>query len=146
MKGANSILLEDDEDKVDHSLWEVASACMETRRVQSDFLHEELFPMSRGQVEERVHAVLGSMKNVVAPGNDWVGYYLIKVVRDPRLIVEQLEEIVDNLLSGVIPYHEREIRVIFIPKPSFDLSVTKNWRALNLITYVGKVLGKMIDY
>lgn len=36
--------------------------------------------------------------------------------------------------------------MIFIPKPAFDLSVTKNWQALNVITYVGKLLGKMIDY
>ena len=78
---------------------------METRRVRLDFLHKELFPMSRGKVEELVHAVLWSMKNVVAPGPDWVEYYLIKVVRDTRLIVEHLEEIVDNLLSGVIPDH-----------------------------------------
>ena len=34
--------------------------------------------------------------------------------------------------------------MVFIPKPGHDLTVTKSWRPLNLINYVGKLGEKVV--
>ena len=36
------------------------------------------------------------------------------------------------------------MRVVFIPKPGWDLTVGKNWRPLNLINFVGKLWEKVV--
>ena len=55
-----------------------------------------------------------------------------------------MDEVVDNLVAGVIPPAWREMRVVFIPKPGRDLTLTKSWRPLNLINCVGKLGEKVI--
>ena len=66
------------------------------------------------------------------------------MVRDTRLGRELVDEVVDNLVSGVIPPAWREMRVVFIPKPGRDLTLTKSWRPLNLINCVGKLEEKVV--
>ena len=51
---------------------------------------------------------------------------------------------VNNLVSGVIPTAWREMRVVFIPKPGHDLTLTRSWRPLNLINCVRKVREKVV--
>ena len=74
----------------------------------------------------------------------WISYRLIKVVRDTRLGRELVDEVVDNLVRGIILPAWREMRVVFIPKPGRDLTLTKSWRPLNLITCVGKLGEKVV--
>ena len=102
------------------------------------------FPYSREKVWQWVLRALGRMKNRSAPGPTGIGYRLIKAVRDTMLGRELVDEVVDNLLAGVIPTALREIRVVFIPKPVHDLTLTKSWRPLNLINYVGKLGEKVV--
>ena len=47
-------------------------------------------------------------------------------------------------MRGVIPPAWREIRVVFIPKPGPNLTITKSWRLLNLINCVGKLEEKVV--
>ena len=77
-------------------------------------------------------------------GPDGIGYRLIKAVRDMRLGKEQVDEVVDNLVAGVIPPAWREMRVVFIPKPGRDLTLTKRWRPLNIIKCVWKLGEKVV--
>ena len=69
---------------------------------------------------------LGRTKNGSAPGPDGIGYRLIKAVRDMRLGRERVDEVVDNLVRGVIPPAWREMREVFIPTPGRDLTLTKS--------------------
>ena len=66
-------------------------------------------PLLRDEIELAVRRALGKTKNGSAPGPDGVGYRLIKAVRDTHLGRELIEEIVDNLVRGVIPPTWREI-------------------------------------
>ena len=91
-----------------------------------------------------VLATLGRTKNGSAPGPDGISYRLIKVVKDRRLGRELVDEIVDNLVRVVIPPTWRKMRVVFIPKPGWDLALTKSWRPLNLINCVGKLGEKVV--
>ena len=55
-----------------------------------------------------------------------------------------VDEVVDNLVRGVILPACREIRVVFILKPGRDLTLTKSWQPLNLINCVGKLGEKVV--
>ena len=83
-------------------------------------------------------------KNGSAPGPDGISYRLIKAIRDTRLGRELIEEVVDCLQAGVIPGPWREIRVVFIRKHVWDLTMVKNWRPLNLINCLGKLGEKVV--
>ena len=102
------------------------------------------FPYDHGEVRGWVLSALGRTKNGSAPGPDGISYRLIKAVRDTRLGRELVDEVVDNLVRGVIPPAWREMRVVFIPKPGRDLTLTKSWRPLNLINCVGKLGEKVV--
>ena len=102
------------------------------------------FPYSRIEVRRWVLAALGRTKNGSAPGPDGISYRLIKAVRDTRLGRELVDEVVDCLVHGVIPSAWREMRVVLIPKPGRDLTLTKSWRPLNLINCVGKLGEKVV--
>ena len=102
------------------------------------------FPYSRGEVRGWVLSALGCTKNGSAPGPDGIGYRLIKAVRNTRLSRDLVDKVVDNLVYGVIPPVWREMRVVFIPKPGRDLTLTKSWRPLNFINCVGKLGEKVV--
>ena len=68
---------------------------------------------------------------------------MIKVVRDTKLGIEVLGEVVAALRGGYIPDMWREMMVVLIPKPGRDLRQTRNWRPLNLINCIGK-LGEQV--
>ena len=87
---------------------------------------------------------LGRTRNWSAPGPDGISYRLIKAVRNTRLGQELVGEVVDNLMSGIIPPAWREMRVVFIPKPGRDLTLTRSWRPLNLINCMGKLGEKVV--
>ena len=61
------------------------------------------FPYSRREVRGWVLSTLARTKNESAPGPGGIGYRLIKAVRDTRLVRELVNEVVDNLVRGVIP-------------------------------------------
>ena len=102
------------------------------------------FPYSREEVRKWVLCALGRTKNGSAPGTDGIGYWLIKAVRGTRLGRELVDEVVDNLVMGVVPPEWREMRVVFIPMPGRDLTLTKSWRPLNHINCVGKLGEKVV--
>lgn len=86
----------------------------------------EVFPLSRNDLHVSVLTALGDKKNGSAPGPYGISYRLINAVKDMRLGWDLIEEIVDNLLAGVIPAPWREMRVVFIPKPDKDPTATMN--------------------
>ena len=100
------------------------------------------FAYDVGEVRKWVLSALGRTKNGSAPGRDGISYRLIKAVRDTRLGRELVDEVVDNLVRGVIPPAWGEMRVVFIPKPGRDLTLTKSWRPLNLINCIEKLWEK----
>ena len=91
-----------------------------------------------------VRSTLSGTKNNSAAGPDGVGYRLIKAVRDTRLGIELLGEVVAALRGGYIPDRWRDMRVVLIPKPARDMTQTKNWRPLNLINCIGKLGEKVV--
>ena len=80
----------------------------------------------------------------MAPGPDGIGYRLMKMVRDTRLGRELVDEVVDGLKTGEVPKAWRDMQVVLIPKPGKDLTMTKNWRPINLINCVGKLAEKVV--
>ena len=91
-----------------------------------------------------VRDALSGTKNNSTAGPDGVGYRLIKAIRDTRLKMEVLGEVVRAIRGGYIPDRWRDMWVVLIPKPGQDLTQTKNWRPLNLIDCFGKLGEKVI--
>ena len=87
---------------------------------------EVVFPYSREVVWGWVLYALARIPNGSAPGMEGIGNRLIQLVQDTRLGQELVDEVVDNLVHGVILPAWREMRVVFIPKPSLDLALTKS--------------------
>ena len=138
LRGANGVWLESEEEMVSGLVGDVFG---QVGVVPEPWVGGGLavdFPYSREEVRKWVLGALGRTKNGSASGLDGIGYRLIKAVRDTRLGRELVDEVVDNLVMGVVPPKWREMRVVFIPKPSRDLTLTKSWRPLNLINCVGK--------
>ena len=101
-------------------------------------------PYSEDSAMEWVCSALSRTKNNSAAGPDGVGYRLITAVRDTKLGIEVLREVVAALRGGYIPDRLREMWVVLIPKPGRDLTQTKNWRLLNLINCIGKLGEKVV--
>ena len=104
----------------------------------------EEFPYSEDKVMEWFSSALTGTKNNSAAGPDGVGYRLIKAVRDTKLGIEVLGDVVAALMGGYIPDRWREMRVVLISKPGRDIRQTKNWRLLNLFNCIGKLREKVV--
>ena len=50
----------------------------------------------------------------------------------------------ERLQGGLIPAAWKEMKMVMIPKPRRDLTLTKNWRPINLINCVGKIGEKVV--
>ena len=57
---------------------------------------------------------------------------------------ELVDEIVQELRTGVGPQAGREMQVVLISKPGKDQILTKNWRPINLINCIGKLGEKVV--
>ena len=68
------------------------------------------------------------------------------MVQDTRLGRELVDELVDNLICGVIPPAWREMRVVFIPKSGHALTLTKSCWPLNLINCMWKLGEKVVTH
>ena len=79
-----------------------------------------------------LRAIQGTSNKSVA-GPDGISHRLIKLVLGTRLGTELVELIVDHLRRGIIPEEWKEMRMVMIPKPWRDLTLTKNWRPINLM-------------
>ena len=78
-------------------------------------------------MEGRVREAPMGTRNSSAPRPDGISYRLIKAVRDTRLGEELIKEVALHLLEGTIPAKWKEMRVVLIPKPRRDVTLTKNW-------------------
>ena len=134
--------LESERDKVDGLVRDLFGE--EAAQVSGLVGEGEECPYSEDGVMEWVHSALSGTKNNSAAGPDGVGYRMIKAVRDTKLGIEVLGEVVAALRGGYIPDRWREMRVVLIPKPARDLMQTKNWRPLNLINFIGKLGEKVV--
>ena len=126
LRGSNGLWLEGDLEKVDGLLKDVFSLSAED---PTPWVGKGLgadFPYSQEEVRGQVIAALGRTKNGSAPGRDGISYRLIKAVWDTRLGLELVDEVVDCLVRGVIPPAWKEMRMVFIPKPGRDLTLTKS--------------------
>lgn len=83
-------------------------------------------------------------KNGSSSVSDTISYRLNKVVQDLRLGRELIEGVVGHLHAGVIPNPYSKMRVVYIPKLGRDLMLAKNWRPLNLINCVGRLVEKVV--
>jgi len=79
------------------------------------------------KMEELVRKALAGMSNRSAPGPDGIGYKLIKRVLNLKLGSELIREVVENLIKGIIPKEWQHSKVVMIPKPGKDHSITKGW-------------------
>ena len=77
---------------------------------------------SEDEVMEWVRVALPGTKNNSAASLDGVGYRLIKAVRDTRLATKELGEVVAALRGGYIPGRWRDMRVVQILKPGWDIT------------------------
>ena len=105
----------------------------------AEYGHDEIQDM-----EERVRRALMGTKNSSAPGPDGISYRLIKGIKDTPLGEKHVNEVAVQLLEGTIPHKWKEMRVVLIPKPGRDLTVTKSWRPINLINCIGKLGEKVV--
>ena len=87
---------------------------------------------------------LGGTSNTSAAGPDGISYKMIKKVLSTSLGQELIEEIVHNLHQEQIPQAWQQMKVVMIPKPGRDLTLTKNWRQINLINCIGKIGEKVV--
>ena len=142
LRRADGKWLESERDKVDGLVRDLFGE--ETAQVSGVVGKGEGCPYSEDEVMEWVRGALSGTKNNSAAGPDEVGYRLIKAVRDTKLGIEVLGEVVAALRGGYIPDRWREMRVVLIPKPGRDLTQTKNWRPLNLINCIGKLGEKVV--
>ena len=126
LRGANGVWLEGDEVMVGGLVGDVFGRWGEDPVPCGGEGRGVYFPYSREEVWEWVLRALGRTKNGSAHGPDGIGYRLIKAVRDTRLGQGLVDEVVDNLVRGVIPPAWREMRVVFIPKPGRDLTLTRS--------------------
>ena len=95
-------------------------------------------------LKELVFWALGSISNASAAGPDGISYKLIKKVLPTSLGQGLVEEIVDTLQQGKIHSAWQQMKVVIIPKPSRDLTITKNWRLINMINCIGKIEEKVV--
>ena len=142
LKRTDGRWLESDRDKVDVLVRDLFGG--ETAQVSVVVGEGEECPYSEDEVMEWVRSALSGTKNNSAAGPDGVGYRMIKAVRETKLGIELLGEVVAALRGGYIPDRWREMRVVLIPKPGRDLTQTKNWRPLNLINCIGKLGEKVV--
>ena len=77
-------------------------------------------------MEDSVRKALVGTKNSSALGPDGVSYRLMKAVRDTPLGEELISEVALHLLEGTRPAKWKEMRVVLIPKPGRDLTLTEN--------------------
>ena len=92
----------------------------------------------------RIRRALSRTRNRSALGPDGIRYLLIKAVVDMRLGRELIGDIAYGLIRGEGPESWREMRMVLLPQPGKDLTITKNWRPLNLINCVGKLAEKVV--
>lgn len=87
---------------------------------------------------------LAGTKNTSVVGPDRLGYQLLKAVLGTRLGGEGLIVVVMALRSGHIHDQWRDMRVVLILQLDKDLTLTSNWRLLNLIHCIGKLEEKVV--
>ena len=82
--------------------------------------------------------------NKSAAGPNGIGYRMIKLVLRTRLGRELVALIMYHLQKGLIPERWKKMKMVMIPKPGRDLTQTKNWRLINLMTCVGRIGEKVV--
>ena len=95
-------------------------------------------------MKELVFKALGGTSNTSAAGPNEISYKMIKKVLPTSLGQDLIEEIVDDLHQGQIPPTWQQMKVVMIPKPRRDLTLTKNWRSINLINCIGMIREKVV--
>ena len=84
-------------------------------------------------MEDKVQRALMGTMNFSAPEPDGISYRLIKGVRNTPLVAYLIWQVALYLLKGTIPTKWKKMRVVLIPMWGRDLTLTKNWRLINLI-------------
>ena len=95
-------------------------------------------------MKDRVWWALMGTKNSSTPGPDGISYRLIKAIRDAPLWEKPISKVALHLLVVIIPTKWKEMRVVLIPKPGKDLTLSKNWQLCNRIPYIGKLVEKVV--
>ena len=83
-------------------------------------------------------------KHSYASGPYGISFRLIKGIQDAPLDEELINKVAFQPLKGTILDKWKEMRVVLILKPSRDLTITKNWRPIDLINCVGKLMETVV--
>ena len=141
LKDVGGILLDSDEEKVDGFVRDIFGEEEDSGRPRWERAYPE-WPLQDETLKGMVQKAIQGTSNKSVAGPDEMGYSLIKLVLGTRLGMELVELIVDRLRRGLIPVEWKELKVVMIPKTRRDLTLTKNWRPINLINCVVKIGGR----
>jgi hypothetical protein len=92
---------------------------------------------------EEVRGIIGSLKVKKAPGPDKIPNTALKVLPD-KVVIALTAIINASLRHCHFPSRWKSVNVIFIHKPGKDLLFPQNYRPINLLSNVEKVLEKVI--
>ena len=143
LKDAGGTLIGSNQEQVDGFVRDIFGEEEEGGRPRWEKAYLE-WPLQEGTLREMVLKAIRGTSSKSAAGPDGIGYRLIKVVLGIRLGMELVDLIIDHLRSGFIPDEWKEMKMVMMLKPGRDLTLTKNWRPINLINCVGKIGEKVV--
>ena len=143
LKDAGGTLLGSNQEKVDGFVRDIFGEEEDGEGPEWEKAYPE-WPLQEGTLQGMVLKAIQGTSNKSAAGPDGIGYHLIKLVLGTRLGRELVELIVDRLRKGIIPEKWKVMKMVMIPKPGRDLTLTKNWRPINLINCVEKIGEKVV--
>ena len=93
---------------------------------------------------------LSKTNNNSTPGDDKVLYKLLKLLQNTRLGTQVFKFLADFLRSKRTTFsgkeNGRDMTVVMIPKPGKDLSTTKGWRPIVLMSCLLKLMDKVVAH
>ena len=96
------------------------------RQPEAPWLPRDYTEKELQQMIEKVAYVLAGIFNISAPEPDGVNYKLLKAIRKTNLGRTVLQDIVHELLCGILPAEWKEIRVVMILKLRKDYKQIRN--------------------
>ena len=126
----------------DHFVWNKEGRKVSEKEETGD--NKEVEEETLEKMVTKVETTLSRTQNSSAPETDSISYRFIKVIKDTILVEKILEEVAKNLIKEIILKEWQKSKVVMIPKPRKDHEKTKEWRPINLINCIGKLVEKVV--
>ena len=123
LKDAGGSLLGSNQKKVDGFVRDIFGEEEEGGRLEWERVYPE-WHLQDGTLKGMVLKAIQGTSNESRAGPDGIGYRQIKLVLGTRLSMELVELIVDRLRRGLIPAEWKVMKMVIIPKPGRDLTLT----------------------